>query len=503
MCSTDKTLIVIGRLNPDRPCDLDLSPDDAVSRSHARLWLEQGQYWIEDLNSRCGTKVNGAEIKEQGKKQLQPDDVILIGQTILQLPDLKRISQEREAASAHPERQNDREPVMASFADDTRPSIASADNTAGLALDALRLKLIYDLSSDTAIPSNIISYLEALIERIVKGVPRAARGAFLFADGRLMAHYPPGSRPSLTLALQAITEQRALTWSKGNPAPTEGALPESVLPIQSAMYAPLVWGGKSLGVVCVDNPQTSAVFSDDDLALLKAVARVASSVLAHVQLKEQLSQREEVLNNFKRIVSAPAIERLGKPGRIRPGGEFLNVTVLFSDIRGFTKMSSNMRADDVTEMLEEYFGRMVPIISKHQGTVDKYVGDAILAVFANPEENSKQHFQAVEAALEMQSEMQRINQERSQRGHSTGELGIGIHCGTVVQGFIGSRERLEFTVIGDVVNQASRYCDGAAKGEILLSPEVHQVVWKAFEWIKTEIPTKHEGPLTAYRIVKN
>jgi len=159
-----------------------------------------------------------------------------------------------------------------------------------------------------------------------------------------------------------------------------------------------------------------------------------------------------------------------------------------------------MDPDDVVEMLNAYFARLIPVIFAHNGTVDKYIGDAILAVFGSPEPDAQHHAKAVQAAVGMQAAMREVNAERTAQGLVTCDIGIGVHCGQVIHGFIGALERMEFTVIGDAVNRASRYCDGAPPGEVLLSPEVHARVWTVVQAEWTTIATKHEGDLVAYRL---
>ncbi|HMF11975.1 MAG TPA: adenylate/guanylate cyclase domain-containing protein, partial [Gemmataceae bacterium] len=163
-------------------------------------------------------------------------------------------------------------------------------------------------------------------------------------------------------------------------------------------------------------------------------------------------------------------------------------------------IAKNMEPDDVVDLLNGCFSRFIPILLAQDGTVDKYIGDAILTVFGSPDADPAQYQKAVRAAWQMQTAMRELNAQRATRNEVTCGMGIGIHCGEVVHGFIGSAERMEYTVIGDAVNYASRYCDAAGDGEIVISPEVHQHVWKIVKAKEVTIATKHEGNLRAYRV---
>jgi adenylate cyclase len=258
-----------------------------------------------------------------------------------------------------------------------------------------------------------------------------------------------------------------------------------------------------MGVLCVDNSEKGFGFDLEDLRLLQAVAHHAAMAVANLQLQEEWRNQAEVLNNTLKLVSPQLAGRLRQQrGRVRLGGDFREATILIADIRGFTNLSATMSPHDVTQMLEDYFGRLVPLVFTHEGTVDKFIGDAIMAVFGSPDADEAQHLHAVQCAMRMQAAMREVNTERSARGLRTGELGVGIHCGEVVHGFIGTPERMEFTVIGDAVNRASRYCDGAGGGEVLISPDVYQWVWQSVQAEQSSISTKHEGNLPAYRILK-
>ena len=129
------------------------------------------------------------------------------------------------------------------------------------------------------------------------------------------------------------------------------------------------------------------------------------------------------------------------------------------------------------------------------------MGDAILAVFGSPEPDENQQENAVEAAMAMQEATQRVNEARRKRGLVTCELGVGLHYGEVLHGFIGAEERLEFTVIGDTVNRLKRFCDGAKGGEIVVSPELTKFIESKYAAEEITIPTKHEGDFTCHRLL--
>jgi adenylate cyclase len=226
-------------------------------------------------------------------------------------------------------------------------------------------------------------------------------------------------------------------------------------------------------------------------------------IINDLQMQEDLKRNaallERLLTNFSPKVRSRLLDR-ARRGRLQLGGERSEVTLLFSDIRNFTNLSAGMDTEDVLEMLNQCFSVSADSIFKFDGTIDKFIGDAVLAVFGSPDPDPQQHSNALRAALKMQEAMAQLNRQRKLRGQKTCEIGIGIHCGEVLHGFVGAAELMEFTVIGDVVNRASRYCSAAKAGEVLISPELYQRVWQRVEASQTTIPTKHEGPLLAYKV---
>jgi len=152
------------------------------------------------------------------------------------------------------------------------------------------------------------------------------------------------------------------------------------------------------------------------------------------------------------------------------------VTVLYADIRGFTTMSERMEARDVVHMLNEFFTAMSGVIFEARGTVDKFIGDCIMALFGAPVESPRAAEDALEAAMGMQQAMTKLNASRLERGLHAIEIGIGIHCGPAVVGNIGSVDRVQYTAIGDTVNVAARLVNLAKAGEIIVSAAVRESI---------------------------
>lgn len=490
--------VVIGRRDMGATVDLDLTPDQNVSCPHARIWEEDGQYWIADSNSEHGTTVNDEEIKAKGPRRLGPGDVIRIGETILRLD----VQTDQADSAADPDLAQVEH--LATSLSASEPAFVTSDLTPS-AIEQ-RLALFYELPLQFAAEQEPEALLQLILERTVRAIPGAKRAALLVKDQSterlaLKAHLPMGKAVmSTTLAELSMKQQRALVWPPS--APSSDPVPVSVNQhrIMSAMYAPLLWNGKVFGVVCVDNYESDQAFDADDLRLILAVAHHAAMAIANHQLQVELRSEAKALAKLVKLVPSKAEEILRQRGRARLGGDFRDATILFSDIRGFARLSAKMGPDEVIDMLIEYFSELVPIVLRHDGEIDKFVGDAILAVFGSSGDDQQQ-IHAIQAALEMQTAVEHVSQRRAAQGKTTAHLGIGIHCGEVVQGFTGAQERMEYTVIGDCVNRASRFCDGASKGEVLISSDVYQWVFRQIEVEQTTIPTKHEGMLTAYRVL--
>jgi adenylate cyclase len=389
---------------------------------------------------------------------------------------------------------------------------AATPETAG------RLALLCELSLLVGREATLESLLQTILERLREVIPRAEHGAFLVKDwetGELLlkAHVPVGNvAVTMTLAQQAMDQRQAFIWPPGTETPTSALIHDSperpstivMYHIQSAIYAPLMWEGEALGVLCVDNCEKTFAFESGDLQLLQAVSHHAAMAVAQRKVQDELREHVELLSRLMSGRFPPKIRkklmREASSGTM-PSAHQSHITVLTSDIRGFTLLTERLGARRMSDLLNEYFPPLIEAIFANEGTVERYVGDAVFAVFGSPEADDRQHEHAVRAAMGMLDVVKTLNARRQALGTETCEIGIGIDCGTALHGFIGNAERMEFAVIGGAANRASRYCNGAAGGEVLISPEMHGHLFRIVRAQPVTIPTKHEGNHLAYRVV--
>jgi adenylate cyclase len=197
--------------------------------------------------------------------------------------------------------------------------------------------------------------------------------------------------------------------------------------------------------------------------------------IGSVVAMEDLSNLDKLKSTFKKYVSKQIVDQLlENDDMLNLGGQEQEATILFSDIRGFTSMSETMPPNEVVETLNEYFNLMIEIIFKYNGTLDKIIGDALMVIYGAPNSTDKDTENAVLTAIEMQEKLIAFNQQRIIYSKLPITIGIGINRGKVISGNIGSRQQMNFTVIGDSVNLASRLCSVAKADEIIVS----DAVWK-------------------------
>lgn len=240
--------------------------------------------------------------------------------------------------------------------------------------------------------------------------------------------------------------------------------------MSASLLIPLVLQGELRGALALGYKKSGKFFTREDVELLETIANEGAVAIENARMVEQIKQDELVRTNLSRYLSPQVVEKVvNQDVSINLGGNRKKVTVLFADIRNFTSILETRPADQLVEILNSYFTEMAEVIFANNGSLDKYIGDAIVAVFGSLIEMDNPTQGAVNAAVRMQRKMPELNALWQKKYGFGMEMGIGINSGEVFLGNIGSPERMEFTVIGDTVNVASRFSALAKGGQILLT----------------------------------
>ena len=264
--------------------------------------------------------------------------------------------------------------------------------------------------------------------------------------------------------------------------------------IRSAICVPLWQKNRIIGVIQLESVRLENQFDQDDLELLKAISSQMAMVIEQASLNQQIREEERMRNRLERFHSPQIIEMILKGGQETKDNimepKDLTATILFTDINGFTRLSEHMPPREINMLLNQYFSRMTDIIFTHDGTLDKYIGDGLMAVFGAPMEKKDDPERAILAALEMRSELASMMEGVETPKRFT--IRIGINTGRVVGGNIGSPRRMDYTVIGDPVNVASRLESIAQPNQILIGEETYRLVKDRFN-IREVGPQKGQG----------
>ncbi|MFQ6056109.1 MAG: adenylate/guanylate cyclase domain-containing protein, partial [Methanosarcinales archaeon] len=206
-----------------------------------------------------------------------------------------------------------------------------------------------------------------------------------------------------------------------------------------------------------------------------------------------LREKELIRDSFGKYVTKQVVDELLQ-GRLKLGGERVDVTILFSDIRGFTSISEKEKPEEVVKLLNEYFTMMVNTIIRYEGTIDKFIGDGILTIFGAPIRHKDHAQRAIDAAIAMQDELVIFNRLREKEGKTPIRVGMAINTGEAIVGNIGSELKMEYTVIGDTVNVASRVeeLNKQFGTEILITHNVYTNATKSLN-VKKLTPTALRG----------
>ena len=265
---------------------------------------------------------------------------------------------------------------------------------------------------------------------------------------------------------------------------------------------PLLHHDELLGIMHLDSMIATNAFTEKDLQIFGGIAGQAAVAIHNSQLARKIEHEAKTRAQFQRLLSPNLVDQVvqGKL-QLEKGGALSEITLLFSDIRGFTSMSESRAPQDIVRMLNEYFELMVEVVFKYEGTLDKFVGDEIMALFGAPVAHPDDAYRAVKVAVEQMHALEEWNLVRVADGEEPIRVGIGINSGEVVAGYLGSSKALEYTVIGDVVNTASRLCSRAQANEIVISKNTFEAVKNYFN-VEELPPAQVKGKAQALQIYR-
>ncbi|HEX2731951.1 MAG TPA: adenylate/guanylate cyclase domain-containing protein [Polyangiaceae bacterium] len=390
-----------------------------------------------------------------------------------------------------------------------------AKNPQQLAQDYERLRLSHELSRDIALERDLPGLLNKILVSVFRFI-RADRGIIFLKDetGNLIPGATlrrDGSSDSVTVSstiLEHVMKERATVLTHNAAMDFAGAKGKSMIlnRISSAIVAPLLHNDELLGVLWLDS-ETLAQFQAKDLEMVTAIAAQAAMFIEINILGRKIEQEVVARERFSRLLSPNVAEKvLSGEMVIKRGGQLVrNCTVYNSDIRGFTQMSEGADPEGIVEMLNDYFELMVESIFKFEGTLDKFMGDGIMALWGAPVVHPDDAYRAVSSAIDQLQLLEEFNAQRyAKSGANPLSIGVGIHTGKLVAGYIGSSRALSYTVIGDTANTSARLCGIAGPGQILVSEETLANLGGRFA--NKELPPAHlkgkERPFRIFEIQK-
>jgi adenylate cyclase len=506
---------VVGRDLRNQVCLTDLR----VSRRHFQVEKAGNHFIVRNLSTTNGTFVGGEPIDAY---PLQNHDLITIGDTILEFIDSRTSSllelggddtvmwmdgdQDAAAEQGINYTISMRESSVRRFAE-------SETDMHRLRALTERLAMLQELSNSLIQEIDEKRLLELLIDQIFATI-RADDGYIFLTDDqqqRLMPivarHRRAGSvgienvQISRSLVHRAVNEKIGILSAdtlSDERFKDQGSIILSG--IRSALCVPMIVADEVLGIIHLDCKTAVHQFTQDDLKLLTMMSNQAAVSLRNARLRDRIVAEETQRKMLSAYVSPHLVERLLHEGfQEASRARSVEVSILFGDIRGFTKLSERLAPEQVMELLNTYCRTMADIVFRHNGSIDKYIGDCVMAVFGSPEPEPLHAQRAIECALAMQQAVATLRV-----GDAPIFMGIGVHTGQVVQGNIGSETMLQFTCVGDTVNTASRLCGVAGPGRVVVGEATLAQVRDSFEieeMGEVELKGKRE-PMKTFHIIR-
>ena len=512
--------------------------DRRVSRRHAHIVAEGEDFKLVDgfyVDGKINRSVNRVFVNEtpQLEKILEQGDLITIGETKLEFKEIIPVNPSEHLQNNHkiPAQVPDTLEVPTGVKYDDKPlgqtqMLISANEIIGrrsnlsietgyatpeeikeLRRKAKALDLLYEMTKTIGTVFDLKEIFVKATDLIFRGTP-AERVVALLADetvdGKILNYslYPIAVRArdeeledlteklsiSRTITQKVMREKVALL-SQDAKTDEQFSGVESIVSqgVRSTICAPLITESNVHGVLYADRFDPFAAFSPDDLELISAVAAQAAVTVETIKAHKRLAREEVARANYSRFMPEYVVKQLlENPESFKLGGVNQTVTVLFADIRGFTAFSEKETPEKVVGLLNRFFSVMSEIIFAYGGTLDKYTGDGLMAIFGAPNATPEDAKNAVKTAITMQKRLATLNKEMESEGLSRINVGIGLHTGEAVIGYIGSEQRSEYTAIGDTVNLAKRLESNALGGQILISEATAQASGDLFSLISQE-----------------
>ncbi|HWS53068.1 MAG TPA: adenylate/guanylate cyclase domain-containing protein [Pyrinomonadaceae bacterium] len=496
-------------LTPQGPFTIGRAPDNQIvlndpraSRYHAHVKFQQGGYFIVDGSPDGRLSANHVFVggEQRYEHPLRDGDRVTIGASQLQFD----TSDEQKAEPpvpyddrplGHTQMLVSANEVIRAALSSRHPAVAEAAAAPSAELEDLRRKakilaLLYEMTKTLGSVFDLDSIFDKACEVVFSATPADRVVALLAdeagagADGEQDLHMvamrvrdeqkaAQGRRLSVgrTITRKVMRERQALL-SQDAAADSEFAGVHSIVSqgVRSTICAPLVAESRVHGALYADRLDPFTSFTRDDLELVSAVAAQTAVAVENARAHERLAREEVARANYSRFMPEYVVRQLlERPESFKLGGVNQTVTVLFADIRGFTRISETAPPERLVRVLNHYFTAMTDLIFAHGGTLDKYLGDGLMALFGAPAATPDDACNAVCAAIAMQRRVALINERLRDEGLPAISIGIGLHTGEATVGYIGSERRSEYTAIGDTVNLAARLEHNALPGQILLS----------------------------------
>ncbi len=473
-----KDVITVGKLQTH---DLQIN-ESSVSRNHCKFYRTSTGYKVVDLNSTNGTYVNGRKVME---KDLAEGDNITIGRTILNYTQVEEVEKFSEA-------DDQKISMVVPLSDEFKIKKKQEIKTADINLLGSLTVLGKDLIACTRLEESFEKVGKLILEYL------NPQRVFIFSydekqDDLILkhSHTKDGKSQgkvniSKTIAMKAIKQKVAILSSNTRDDDRfDGAKSIILFGITSAMSVP-IWTKKSIyGLIYIDTTAFDQMFKQEDLEILSIIANFSGLSIEGIDSLEKLDREKKMRLRLERYHSPAVVTRI--MGMQEQGSRELVAyketiaSVFFMDIVGFTTKVEDMSPVEIGVFLNNFFTQMTDIIFNHNGTLDKYIGDAIMAVFGVPIDVGNHAEAAISAALDMMAKLNEMN--RSQPPEERIEIRIGINTGKLISGDFGSPKRLDYTVLGNTVNVASRLESSiAGPNEVVVSEMTYELTKDLFQF---------------------